>query len=107
MMKKSGSIPVRVCNPYSLTQAQGFSTLDLASGYWQVEMDPRDREKTEFTTPLGLYLFECMPFGLCNAPATFQRLIQHCLGGLMAGSVLVYLDDIIVYSPDFSSSFCS
>ncbi|XP_049897830.1 uncharacterized protein LOC126388653 [Epinephelus moara] len=87
----------------SLTQAEWFTTLDLASGYWQVEMDPQDREKTAFTTPLGLFEFERMPFGLCNAPATFQRLMQQCLSGQLAESLLVYLDDIIIYSPDFSS----
>uniref|UniRef100_A0A8C7XN19 ribonuclease H n=1 Tax=Oryzias sinensis TaxID=183150 RepID=A0A8C7XN19_9TELE len=87
----------------SLSQAEWFSTLDLASGYWQVEMHPEDQEKTAFTTPLGLYEFERMPFGLCNAPATFQRLMQQCLNGQIAQSLLLYLDDIIIYSPDFSS----
>lgn len=87
----------------SLSQAEWFSTLDLASGYWQVEMHPQDQEKTAFTTPLGLFEFERMPFGLCNAPATFQRLMQQCLHGQIAESLLVYLDDIIIYSPDFSS----
>jgi len=87
----------------NLNRAEWFSTLDLASGYWQVEMDPQDKEKTAFTTPLGLYEFERMPFGLCNAPATFQRLMQRCLSGQLVESLLVYLDDIIIYSPDFSS----
>lgn len=87
----------------TLNRAEWFSTLDLASGYWQVEMDPQDREKTAFTTPLGLFEFDRMPFGLCNAPATFQRLMQRCLGGQLTESLLVYLDDIIVYSNDFSS----
>lgn len=85
----------------SMTRAQWFSTLDLASSYWQVEVDPRDREKTAFTTPLGLFEFQRMPFGLCNAPATFQLLMQQCLSGQITDSLLVYLDDIIVYSPDF------
>lgn len=85
----------------SLTQAEWYSTLDLASGYWQVEVDPKDREKTAFTTPFGLYEFERMPFGLCNAPATFQRLMQRCLGGQVSESLLIYLDDVIVYSVDF------
>ena len=87
----------------SMTRAEWFSTLDLASGYWQVEVEPRDREKTAFTTPLGLYEFQRMPFGLCNAPATFQRLMQQCLSGHITDSLLVYLDDIIVYSPDFAT----
>ncbi|KAK7945594.1 hypothetical protein WMY93_001322 [Mugilogobius chulae] len=87
----------------SLSKSEWFSTLDLASGYWQVEMHPDDREKTAFTTPLGLFEFERMPFGLCDAPATFQRLMQQCLNGQIAESLLVYLDDIIIYSADFSS----
>lgn len=85
----------------TLAKAEWFSTLDLASGYWQVEVHPDDREKTAFSTPLGLYEFNRMAFGLCNAPATFQRLMQRCLSGLTVEAVLVYLDDIIVYSPDF------
>ena len=87
----------------NLNRAEWFSILDLASGYCQVEMDPQDREKTAFTTLLSLYEFECKPFGLCNAPATFQRLMQKCLSGQLAESLLVYPDDIIIYSPDFSS----
>lgn len=86
-----------------LKQASWYSTLDLASGYWQVEVDPNDREKTAFTTPLGLYEFERMPFGLCNAPATFQRLMNRCLGGMVNDSLLIYLDDVIVFPPDFDS----
>lgn len=68
-----------------------------------MEVDPKDREKTAFVTPLGLYEFQRMPFGLCNAPATFQRLMQRCLGGLVSKSLLIYLDDVVVYSPDFDS----
>ena len=87
----------------SLTQSAWYSTLDLASGYWQVQVAEADREKTAFTTPFGLFEWDRMPFGLCNAPATFQRLMQRCLGGQLMESVLVYLDDVIVYSPDFDS----
>ena len=87
----------------SMTQASWYSTLDLTAGYYQIEVDERDREKTAFTTPLGLYEFQRMPFGLCNAPATFQRLMQQCLSGQITDSLLVYLDDIIVYSPDFTT----
>lgn len=84
-----------------LKQAAWYSTLDLVSGYWQVEVDPRNKEKTAFTTPMGLFEFERMPFGLCNAPATCQRLMQRCLGGQVHDYLLIYLDDVIVYSPTF------
>lgn len=86
----------------NLKGAQWYSTLDLASGYRQVEVDEWDREKTAFTTPLGLYEFEHMPFGLCNAPATFQKLMQRCLGEFLNESLLIYLDDVIVYSSSFN-----
>ena len=76
----------------ALGAAKWFSTLDLASGYWQVEVEPADREKTAFATPQGLYQFRVMPFGHCNAPGTFQRLMEHALAGLHWTSCLVYLD---------------
>ncbi|XP_063350112.1 thy-1 membrane glycoprotein [Pelmatolapia mariae] len=87
----------------SLGNAKYFSTLDLASGYWQVEVSPPDREKTAFTTPMGLFEFTRMPFGLSNAPATFQRLMHVCVREENLQSVLVYLDDVIIYSPDFDT----
>lgn len=60
----------------SLHKACWFSTLDLASGYWQVEIDPKDRHKTAFVTRQGLFEFNVLSFGLCNAPSTFQRLMD-------------------------------
>ena len=70
--------------------------LDLSSGYWQVAMNPDSPEKTAFCTHLGLYEWLFMPFGLCNALATFERLMQRVLAGLVWYRVLVYMDDLIV-----------
>ncbi len=78
-----------------------FSTLDLYSGYWQVEMDQRDIDKTAFVTRQGLFRFTVMPFGLCNAPATFERLMELVLKDLNWKICLIYLDDIIVYGAGF------
>jgi len=85
----------------ALSVAKVFSTLDLASGYWQVEMDAADREKKAFATRHVLFEFQVMPFGLCNAPGTFQRLMEFVLAGLQWQTCLVYLDDVIVYGRDF------
>ena len=79
-----------------LAHSQYFTTLDLASGYWQVGMDDDSREKTAFVTHSGLFEFLVMPFGLCNAPATFQRLMETVLAGLARDRCLVYIDDILV-----------
>ncbi|XP_038072003.1 uncharacterized protein LOC119740694 [Patiria miniata] len=87
----------------ALGGAKFFTVLDLTSGYYQVAMHPDDIEKTAFTVPFGLFEYTRMPFGLSNAPATFQRLMQRCLGDQCFDNVLIYLDDIIVYSSDFDS----
>ena len=75
-----------------------FSTVDLTSGYNQISVAGEDKKKTAFTTPFGLYEFYRMPFGLTNTPATFQHLMQHCFRQEVFNIMLVFLDDIIVYS---------
>lgn len=82
----------------ALSGARWFSTIDLASGYNQVPVLEKDRPKTAFCTPFGLFEFNRMPFGLCNAPSTFQRLMQRMFGDQQGQSLLLYLDDIVIYS---------
>lgn len=84
-----------------LARGKYISTLDLARGYWQVSMAPASRPKTAFISHKGLYQFKVMPFGLSNAPATFQRLMNTVLAGLIYNCCVVYLDDIVVASPTF------
>ena len=83
----------------SLVGARYFSTMDLKSGFWQVKMSEESRQYTAFTVgSLGIYEFLRMPYGLCNVPATFQHLMQNCLGELNLQYALIHLDDMIVYS---------
>ena len=82
----------------ALQGSQMFSTLDLRSGYWQVSVDPKDREKTAFVTPDGLWEFLRLPFGVSGGPATFQRAIEIVLSGLTFETCLCYFDDIIIPS---------
>ena len=87
-----------------LAGKQWFSTLDLASGYWQVSLSQEARVKTAFATHSGLFQFRVMPFGLCNAPATFERLMDRVLQGLRWSRCLVYLDDIISFGGTFDGA---
>jgi len=82
----------------AMSSATLFSTFDLRSSYHQVEVAPQDRDKTTFICPRGMYRFCTMPFGLCNAGATFQRLMDVVMSGLHLDVCLVYLDDIILFS---------
>ncbi|CAF1231754.1 unnamed protein product [Adineta ricciae] len=84
-----------------LAGSRYFTTFDLKAGYWQIPIAEEDKKKTAFITTDGLYEFNVLPFGLSNAPATFQRTINSVLGSLRWDITLVYLDDTIVYSPSF------
>ena len=85
----------------ALSGSRWFSTLDLASGYWLVAMDAGTQEKAAFVTSSGLYQWTVMPFGLCNAPSTFARLMELVLKGLHWKICLIYLDDVIVMGRTF------
>ena len=83
----------------SMVGARFFSTMDLKSGFWQVKMAKNSQQYTAFTVgSMGVYEFLGMPYGICNALATFQRLMQNCLGELNLTYALIYLDDVIVFS---------
>lgn len=85
----------------ALSGSTWFSTLDLKAGYHQITLSEQDRPKTAFSCSNGLWQWRVMPFGLCNAPATFERLMETVLSGLHWQSALVYLDDIVVFGRSF------
>ncbi|XP_038207042.1 uncharacterized protein LOC119828829 [Zerene cesonia] len=86
-----------------LGKSKYFSTLDLCSGFHQILMSPADAPKTAFSVPQGHFQFNRMPFGLKNAPSTFQKLMNNCLSGLQGNRCFVYLDDIVIYSYDLKT----
>ena len=98
-VKDSHPLP-HICETLeSLAGAAHILTLDMNSGFWQIPMDEESKQYTAFTLgSMGLYECESMPFGLCNAPPTFQRLMQNCSGELSLTYCLIYLDDVIVFS---------
>ena len=87
----------------TLSGSVWFHTLDLNSGYWQILVEPEDRHKTAFLTKFGLFEHVRMAQGLCNAPATFQRVMNLVLRGLIWNIALVYLDDVIVLGLNFQN----
>jgi len=82
----------------ALEGARFFSTFDLAAGYHHIEVHPKDQPKTAFSTPFGHYEFKRLPMGLSNSPSTFQRYMERILGDKIFHTLLVYLDDVIVFS---------
>ena len=84
----------------ALKGATLFSTFDLLSGYWQCALSPDAKEMVAFCTKSGVYTWRVLGMGLCGAPATFERLMEKVMQGLQWESLLIYLDDIIVFSPD-------
>ncbi len=80
----------------ALQGAKYFCSIDLASGYWQIKVADKDRDKTAFGSNLGLYEFLCMPFGFTGALAMFSRLMDKVLDGLICKSCLVYLENVII-----------
>ena len=101
-IKDAYPIPRVEDNLDTLSGSKWFSSLDLDMAYHQIPVDPRDREKTAFATPMGgLYQYTSMPFVLCNAASTFQRVIEAALSGLQWHIAVLYLDDIIVLGKDF------
>ena len=90
----------RICKTLeSLAGVAHYTTIDMNSGFWQVPMDNESKQYTAFTLgSMGFYECESMPFGLCNAPPTFQRLMLNCLGKLNLTYCLIYLDDVIIFS---------
>ena len=97
-VKDSHPLPCICETLESLTGAAHYLTFNMNSGFWQVPMDEESKQYTAFTLgSMGLYECESMPFGLCNAPPTFQRLMQNCLGELNLTYCLIYLDDVMSF----------
>ena len=85
---------------HALHGASLYTTMDLQKGFHQIEMAPDSRCKTAFAVPWGLYEYQVMPFGVCNGPSSFQRLVTMALGDLLFTDCLAYIDDILVYARD-------
>lgn len=108
--RKLNNVTIKDCHPLpriddTLSHLDGscwFSTLDLKSGYHQVKVAEKDKHKTAFSMPgCGLWQFIRMPFGLCSAGSTFERMMEQILAGLNYRTCLVYIDDIILFSKSF------
>ena len=80
-----------------------WTTLDAASAYWSMPLAEEDKEKTAFSIPNGKFEFNVTPYGLCNAAASYQRMMDLCLSGLDSNAILAYMDDIVIFSSNFES----
>lgn len=101
-IKDAYAIPRIEDSLHLLVGSNFFTKLDLKAGYWQVELKEEDKMKTAFQVGnIGFYECNRMPFGLCNAPATFQRLMERAMGDINLRDCLIYLDDIIIFSDSF------
>ena len=100
-IRDSIPLPLIEDNLAKLSKSQIFSCIDGAGAFLAIPMHPRDKEKTAFSTPFGLYQYKRMPFGLMNAPATYTRLVQRVLEGIPPEMALPYLDDTCVHSVTF------
>ena len=106
-IKDSYPIPRIDDNLVALAGSMWFTSLHLNMAYHQVPLSEDDKEKTAFATPRGgLYQYSAMPFGLCNAPATFQRIIENALSRLQWSIAVLYLGDIIVFGKITSRTMC-
>ena len=83
------------------SSAKIFTTLDLASGFWQIPLDPETKHKTSFITHQGIFQFRKLPFGLMNSPMTFQLAMTQALRGMNWKFALIYVDDILIFSQNF------
>ena len=97
-IRDSGPLPLIADTIEALNRSKVFSKLDLKSGYWAISMAEESKAKTSFITYMGLFQFLVLPFGLSNAPATFQRYLQKTLQDILWKCCLCYIDDIIIYS---------
>jgi hypothetical protein len=80
----------------STAECARLSFLDAYSGYNQIKMKKEDEEKTAFITPYGVFCYQVMPFGLKNIGATYQRMMQYCLGSQIGRNIHVYIDDVVI-----------
>ncbi|GKA53273.1 reverse transcriptase domain-containing protein, partial [Tanacetum coccineum] len=91
----------KTCN--GIERNKYYCFLDGFSGYFQIPIDPKDQEKTTFTCPYGTFAYRRMPFGLCNAPGTFQRYMMAIFYGMIEKTMEVFMDDFLVFGKSFST----